>query len=309
MGAISGSRLLPAVRFLDRVGCFGVGLREGRGARFPRDDLFHGASPYIDPNDGTAYWGGALALASWSTARCCCREWSTRCWKISKGRTGACDDLTRSADKRSFFVDAALGCSGSWHAAGRWWRLRSSGSASTATTTTRSSVLPTGSRCCSPRRTTRIRSRASPFYRRPDVANPPRRVRLGSVFLAHTPTHEWWDPGGDHVLVRLGQRGLADEHCHAGVEKILAQPLLASTPSQDLRYVVADLERALLAAALEGGFPQPRAVPMSRSPTTLEMKGIVGSQYHRSAPAVLLVTATSSFTTTVRGRWTSRSRG
>lgn len=275
---------------------------------FP-ETAFHSASPYIDPDDGTAYWGVGRWLWRRGPQPDAVAEMVNALPEdLVKGRTVSrlATHLTRSADGREFFIDAAFGLQwvfGTLPVDGGdfqfWQRFDRNYNHAQFSPTDPDLVLFAQENHPDP-----ITGLTFPIVdrmwliRRGELARP---VFSSPIRL----THEWWDPGGDHVWCVWGNEAWRTNIATQEVEKIQwPSHCWHAHTSRDLRHVVADSnERFYRGCPSKVGFLNRESGIYVEIADNPEMKGIVGSQYHIDPhPRFCSQDRYIVFTTTVRGQ-------
>jgi hypothetical protein len=276
--------------------------------RFP-ETQFSGASPYIDGETGEAYWG----MGRWLWRRGPEPDASVEMVNalpedLVKNRTVSriATHLTRSADGREFFIDAAFGLQwvfGTLPVDGGdfqfWQRFDRNHNHAQFSPTDPDLVLFAEENHSDP-----ITGLRFPIVDRMWLirrGEPARPVFSSPVRL----THEWWDPGGEHVWCVWGNEVWRTNIATQEVEKVQwPSHCWHAHTSQDLRYVVADSnERFYRGCPSKVGFLNRNTGAYIEIADNPEMTGIVGSQYHIDPhPRFSAEDRYIVFTTTVRGQ-------
>jgi len=292
----SGSRTLGVIDF-DRQ----------QVRHFP-ETQFSGGSPFVDPDSGIAYW--CIRESIWcrgpgpsDTAQ----QVNSLPEEVVRNRTvyRLATHLTRSADGREFFIDAALGLQ---------WVF---------------GTLPTdGSDFCMWQRFDRNYNHAqfSPtdvdlaLFAQENHLDPITGLRIGiedrmwlirrgerarPVFASPTRvTHEWWDPDGEHVWCVWGNEAWRVNIASQRVETIQwPSHCWHAHSSKTGFYIVADSnERFYRGCPSTVGFLNRYTGKHIQLVSNPEMPGITGSHYHIDPhPRFCCSDQFVVFTTTVRG--------
>ncbi len=275
---------------------------------------FSGASPYVAPESGTAYWASGASL--WrrnpdpSDIPECVNSLPADLVK-NRSVSRLATHLTRSADGREFFVDAAFGLQwvfGTLPVDGKdfqlWQRFDRNYNHAQFSPTDPDLVLFAEENHSDP-----ITGLRFPIVDRMWLIRRGEQAR--PVFSTPTrTTHEWWESDGSHVWCVWGNDAWRTD-VRSGkpvpletVEKVQwPSHCWHAHTSQDLRYVVADSnERFYRGCPSKVGFLNRESGTYVELADNPEMPGITGSSYHIDPhPRFCSGDRFIVFTTTVRG--------
>jgi hypothetical protein len=284
-----------------------VDFQQGEVRHFP-DTQFQHASPFVDQETGQVYWTSGAGL--WtrspdpaSESRCVnsLPDALVRSRKVSRMST----HLTRSADGKAFFIDAAFGLQwvmGSLPVDGGdfelWHRFDRNYNHAQFSPTDLDMVLFAQENHSDPITGLRfgIKDRMWLIERGGEpspVFDAPTRV-----------THEWWDPDGEHIWCVWRNETWRTDLANRTVEKIeWPVPCWHAHSACDAEYLVCDsTEQFYRGCPSSVHFMNRRTGKTLRIVSNPEMKGYVGANYHIDPhPRFCSLDQFVTFTTTVRG--------
>jgi hypothetical protein len=284
-----------------------VDFEQQQVRRFP-ETQFQGVSPFVDVANGDVYWASGPSIwrrspAPDSTVDCV----NSLPAEMVGGRTVSrlATHLTRSADGKEFFVDAAFGLQwvfgtlpvdgGDFHL---WQRFDRNYNHAQFSPTDPDMVLFAEENHPDPITglTFRIVDRMW-LIRRGEPARP--------VFSSPTRvTHEWWDLDGKHVWCVWGNQSWRTNFEDETVEKIdWPNHCWHAHNSQDGKYMVSDSNVKFYRGCPSGvGFLNRETGKHIQIVDNPEMRGITGSNYHIDPhPRFCYSDRIIVFTTTIRG--------